>query len=102
MKNLLYLIVNFAFVTPYTLIFRGWALSKLYAWFVAATFEVAQLTIPQCIGITLVSLLLTNHNKIDLDKKRENSIKKTFQSVFATAGVCLMLVGAGYIVKFWI
>ncbi len=57
------------FVEP---VMNGWALTKLWTWFVVSKFSMPPLSIPEAIGIGLVVSFLT-HQTIDCKKKSEES-----------------------------
>lgn len=52
----------------YTAVMNGWALTKLWGWFVVNQFKLAPLTIPTAIGLALLARFLTftfDHTKKD-------------------------------------
>ena len=77
-------------------IYRGWALSYLWQWFMVPI-GIPTLSVPQCIGITLVVSFLTHQYYREPEDKRETSEK-------IAAGVILILgplltLGFGWRVK---
>lgn len=51
-------------------IFNGYALSILWAWFIAPTFHLPELSVTQAIGIAIVVNYLT-HRGIDAEKEKK-------------------------------
>lgn len=62
MKIIGYTAVTFAIVI-YSSILNGWALSKLWEWFIEPTFGLAALSIPAAIGLGYVVSYLTHQSK---------------------------------------
>ena len=101
MKILGYLSVTITLLT-YSALMHGWALSKLWSWFISRTFDVPELSIPAAIGFLMVVNYLTT--KIDLQKKKEKEeylvtllngfMISTIKPLFA------LILGA--IVKIWL
>ena len=84
----------------YAAMINGWALAKLWSWFIVTTFGLPALSIPAAIGLAMVVSYLTQH--LD-DKKSEDSywdilvkgaVAATLKPLFA------LLFGA--IVKVWL
>ena len=84
----------------YAATLNGWALSKLWAWFIVSTFGLSALSIPAAIGLSLVVGYLTQTLKPDKDKKPywetlvEGGVASTVKPLFALA--------FGAIVKAWL
>jgi len=70
--------VLFTFVVIVAL--RGWVLTKLWGWFVVTTFGLAQISIPQAIGLSLLVIFFQR------EQKTEKTGADWFKSEFA--GVC--------------
>ena len=84
----------------YASILNGWALSKLWSWFIVTTFGMPVLSIPAAIGFAMVVTYLT-HQMSDKESKDEywqtlvkGAIAATIKPLFA------LLFGA--IVKAWL
>jgi hypothetical protein len=88
------------FVIAFSCVVNGYALAKLWAWFVVPTFAVPLLTIPAAIGLAMVVSYLT-HNP-DLSKKEEKPYWETLLTGFIWAilkpSIALLF---GSIVKLW-
>lgn len=68
--------VLFAILIPFLLVWRGYSIVVLWAWFVVPVFAIADLSIAQAVGLFLVAryILLS----VDLDKnegKEKKSVK---------------------------
>ena len=84
----------------YAAMLNGWALAKLWSWFIVTTFDLPALSIPAAIGLAMVVSYLTQ--RLD-DKKSEDAyweilvkgaVAATLKPLFA------LLFGA--IVKVWL
>lgn len=84
----------------YAAMMNGWALSKLWSWFIVTTFGLPALTIPAAIGLAMVVSYLTT--KLD-DKKSEDKYWETLVkgAVISTIKP-LFVLGFGAIVKLWL
>lgn len=87
-------------IMVYAAMMNGWALSKLWSWFIVTTFGLPALTIPAAIGLAMVVSYLTT--KLD-DKKSEDKYWETLVkgAVIATIKP-LFALGFGAIVKLWL
>jgi len=70
MKIIGYITVTLA-LPIYNALMNGWALSKLWAWFIAPTFELPVLNIPKALGMACVVTYLT-HQIPELAEKKES------------------------------
>lgn len=84
----------------YAAMINGWALSKLWSWFIVTTFGLPALTIPAAIGLaTVVSFMTT---KLD-DKKSEDTYCEALVKGAAISTIKpLFALGFGAIVKLWL
>lgn len=100
MKYIGYIASTIAIIV-YSTVMNGWALSKLWSWFVVETFGLPILSIPEAIGLAMIASYLTHQT--DLGKNRSD---KSFGEIlvegamFATARP-LVAVGGGAILKAW-
>ena len=83
----------------YSSVLNGWALTKLWAWFIVPTFGLEQLTIVAAIGLSLVVKYLTMQIKIN-DKEKPYS-ETLMNSVIISTVKPLMALLIGSIVKMW-
>jgi putative flippase GtrA len=82
-------------VTP---IWRGYALSKLWLWFIVSAFGAAPLGIAQAIGLSLIVSFLTHQTDSYEDKEKSLNEKMTRAVLlaFMTPAMALLI---GWIVK---
>ena len=90
-------------------IVKGWALSKLWVWFVMPLFPVPALTIVQSIGLVLVINFImftsTDTKLADIHKKIMGTedesfgelLTKTLKSTLSGMFVAVMVVGLGWL-----
>lgn len=96
MKTIGLITVSLA-VYSYTAIMNGWALTKLWGWFVVNQFKLAPLSIPAAIGLALLVRFLTIHFD---DKKDEKSWADKLIYGFCLGTIWpLMVVLIGFIVS---
>ena len=80
-------------------ILHGWALSILWAWFVAPTFSLPNLSVAAAIGLTLTLQVLI---RTDYDEKRyeKAELGEIMVAVFSKGIVApIMALAFGYLVK---
>lgn len=83
----------------YSALLNGWALSKLWVWFIASTFGLPILTLPQAIGFAMVVSYLTfKHDSKDAEKPYWKLMLEQFGY---TTFKPLISLGIGAIVKLW-
>ncbi len=84
----------------YAAMLNGWALAKLWSWFIVKTFELPALSIPAAIGLSMVVGYLTHQMS---DKKNEDEYLETLVkgAVVATVKPIFALL-FGAIVKLWL
>jgi putative flippase GtrA len=82
-------------VTP---IWRGYALSKLWLWFIVSTFGAAPLGIAQSIGLSLIVSFLTHQmdSYQDKEKAANERMVECFLYAFLSPAMALLI---GWIVK---
>lgn len=83
------------------LLYGGWIFQTLWGWFVATTFGIQTLSLPQAIGLSIFAGLIT----WKLPPKEDTN--QTFTEVFVRASVIpiiswTVLLLSGYIVTFFI
>ena len=81
-----------------SIITHGWALSKLWAWFVVTTLNAPPLTIPAAIGLATIVKLFRPLAKRD---KENRSVDELIESAFISIMSPLVGVGIGWLVKLW-
>lgn len=97
MKTIGY-IVSTLVIGTWSTIISGWAITKLWAWFMVTTFGLPHLTIPAAIGLALMIGYFQALPKNDPDEKyREVLLKRIIVGTFKP----LVYVGIGAIVKAW-
>ena len=84
-----------------TPIWRGYALSKLWLWFIVSAFNVNALGISQSIGLALVVSFLTSQYNPYIDKDKSTNLRMTESVIYAflTPAFALFI---GWIVKAFI
>lgn len=83
------------------LLYGGWIFQTLWGWFVATTFGIKTLSLPQAIGLVIFSSLITWR----LPPKEDSN--QTFTEVFTRTSVIPILAWSiillsGYVVSFFI
>lgn len=95
-------IITIALVTiVLSTILRGYALSKLWLWFIASTFGAAPLGIAQSIGLALVVSFMTHQFNSSEDNKKSTD-EKMVRNVAITLLSPAMALIIGWIVKSFI
>lgn len=79
----------------FSAVLNGWALSILWKWFIASTFEIRQITISQAIGISLIITYLTRSFSEKQEDKREHPFLSNVLTAFLKP---LVSLGIGWIV----
>jgi len=82
----------------WTTILSGWAITKLWSWFMVTTFNLPILTIPTAIGLCLMLQYFQHTPKQEKDKEfyeilLEGLVVGTFKP--------LLYLGIGSIIRFW-
>jgi hypothetical protein len=78
-------------------IWRGYALSKLWLWFIVATFGAASISVPQAAGLSLIVTMLTY--KFDDSENAEFTIDKVVSLLIVAAMMPAMFLLVGWIIK---
>ena len=84
----------------YVSMINGWALAKLWSWFMVQTFDLPVLSIPEAIGLSLVVSYLTHQTSANKTEEKyweilvRGGVTTTAKAIFA------LLFGA--IVKLWL
>ena len=90
-------------LVPYMMIINGWAIAKLWGWFMVPIFGLPVLTIPMALGVGTVVVYLTH--RIDWAEAKTDSgkgIGHVLVKGFAIATFKpLISVLFGYIIKCW-
>ena len=81
-------------------LWRGYAISVLWGWFVAPLFHLPTLTIASAYGLALVYMGFTNWDtpKADTNKSAELAM---VESVFRALAISGILLGIGWCIKTW-
>lgn len=79
-------------------ILRGYALSKLWLWFIVSSFGVVPLGIAQSVGIALVAAFLT-HQPDTYEDKDKSATERFFGAVITTFLVPALTLLVGWVVK---
>ena len=92
-------------ITVYGIILNGWALVKLWSWFIVPTFHLPGLTIPAAIGLGIVTAYLTHQVSIKnfRDEMREEIElweRIGYAFLYGTAKPLLAVV-FGWIINMW-
>ena len=82
-------------------IWRGYAFSKLWLWFIVSTFGAAPLGIAQSIGLALVVSFLT-HQYDSYEDKEKSATERMVVAVAITFLSPAMVLLIGWIVKQWL
>jgi hypothetical protein len=83
---------------------NGWALSKLWAWFIIPVFAAPALSIPYAIGLSLIVGYLT----YQYDARKEEADKKEEVGLIIFRGFCigafkpLLCLGFGWVVTLFL
>jgi hypothetical protein len=85
-------------IATYTTILSGWAITKLWAWFMVTTFGLPHLTIPAAIGLAMMVGYFQKLSKDDEDEY----LKKLINGIIIGTLKPLFYVGIGAIVKAWL
>jgi hypothetical protein len=81
--------------------FSGFVLVKLWSWFIVATFKAVPLTIPQGIGICLVTSVVTGSAYRITKRRKDNGDDiglQIIKSIFEFIGISVLLLFFGYII----
>lgn len=99
MKAMGYIFVTIIVLT-YAAVINGWALAKLWSWFIVTTFGVAPVSIPAAIGLAMiVEYVAKPSTKTDPDKAYWEVLLEGF--IYQTIKPLIALI-IGVIVKQWL
>ncbi len=79
-------------------LFRGYALSVLWGWFMVPTLGLPHLSVVQAIGIAMVVSFLTHKDTSDLQKKEEGTGAAIARGVVLVVLYPLIALGFGWVV----
>lgn len=99
MKAIGYICIT-VFIAVYSSILNGWALSKLWLWFIVSTFDIRALSIPQAIGLSLVIAYLAHQHSST--EKKEEYWKQLLELFKLATFKPLFALAFGAIVKLWL
>lgn len=91
---------SLVFVTVYSATINGWALSKLWAWFIVKTFDAPPLTIPSAIGLALVVNYLIA--KVDDEKNSRPYWEILLRGAMWSTIKPLLALAFGAVLKLWL
>lgn len=84
---------------PFTTYFRGWAMVKIWNWFIGPWFALPSLSIPVAMGMILFLSAMTNMQR---HAEQRVTTKEVWTRFFAWSLACPMFVGfAWLILKFF-
>ena len=83
------------------MVWRGYAITVLWAWFAVATFALPALTIPVAIGLTLVVYLLAPHTATTLNLEAATS-EQVVRTTLTAAGVPMVGLMLGWVVHLFV
>lgn len=95
------IIVCVLFLTFVSTVLRGYALSKLWEWFIVATFSLPSINIPTAIGISLIVSFLTAKVSTRKDDQTEDFYVQLSKSTLVGLMLPLIALFMGWIVTFW-
>ena len=98
MKAIGYVVVTILLMV-YSALMNGWALCKLWAWFIEPTFGLFPMSIPAAIGLALVVSYLTR--TIDGDKSESSYGLTLFKVAVASTLKPLFALAFGAVVSLW-
>lgn len=99
MKAIGYLFVTILIVV-YATILNGWALAKLWSWFIVKTFELPPLSIPAAIGLSIVVGYLTH--QLDTKENKDEYWKTLVKGLALATAKPIFTLLFGWIVQLWI
>lgn len=83
-------------------IVSGFVISVLWGWFIAQTFHLLILTVPQAIGLTLVVRFIVR-TQLDNDTEKDKPLSEKITDFIAlSVGMPLMVLGIGYIIHLFV
>lgn len=88
-------------MTPVSAILNGWALSKLWEWFVVPPFDLPSLSIPEAIGVALIVSYLTFFH-VDAEPNSSDDNSKALQSIYRSVLAPVFAVAIGWVVQMFL
>lgn len=89
-----------AVTAPLSAVVYGWALSKLWTWFMVPAFHLPALSIVMAIGITTTVRLITYQSSADApNEKDEGPFERLLEASIKAFLVPLFMLGFGWCVK---
>ena len=88
---------TFVGIATINAVINGWAFALLWAWFIAATFGLPEISIPVAIGIAMTVGFLMPWNK-DPDQDKSSFGEKMAEAFLKVSIKSLMAVGFGWVV----
>lgn len=85
-------------MTPFTACLNGWALSKLWLWFIVPPFGLPALSVVESIGVSLIVSYLTSFH-VDAQPKDETAKDKMCESISRAVLLPLVMVFFGWIIQ---
>ncbi len=82
--------IAYLFAIPVAILLRGWALQKLWSWFIVKQFNQLEISIPVALGIVTIIALLTYQNT-------DNSKKDAMVTITVSILTPLMALFFGWI-----
>lgn len=84
----------------YAALLNGWAIQKLWAWFIVTTFGAPALSIPAAIGLGLLVSYLTQ--EVKSEKPKEKYLETLSKGLVLSTVKPLVCVGVGSVVRLWL
>ena len=85
-------------IAIYSTVLSGWAIAKLWAWFIVTTFGLPHLTIPAAIGLAIMVEYFQPTPEPKEQEYRKTLLNTAFMGMFKPF-VCVLV---GLIVKHWL
>jgi hypothetical protein len=89
------LIINLL-LTPFVMLFEGWALSKVWLWFIVPQFGLRPITIPYALGLNLLITMFVH--RVDLKSEKEQFPAAFLMQSLACNAVLLLI---GWVIHSW-
>tara|TARA_R110000851_G_scaffold220857_1_gene373704 strand:+ start:660 stop:959 length:300 start_codon:yes stop_codon:yes gene_type:complete len=96
MKQIGYITIT-AILIVYSAALNGWALTKLWAWFITPTFGLETLSIPAAIGLSYVVSFMTA--QIKMQDKEKSYRDRLVDGVSVATAKPLCFLAFGYVVN---
>ena len=96
------ILITTPFIMVATALMNGWAITKLWAWFIASTFHLQTLSIPQGIGLAMTISFITYQFNGNDEKPDAEPMERWLIAVSASIIRPLITVFVGNIVTHWL